>query len=263
LYTPANHIPDQGSRVLDFLLPALLTAFILIAAMLYASVGHAGATAYLAAMALFGLAPEVMRPTALALNILVASIGAFKFYRAGHFSWPFFWPFAVASVPFAYLGGSLALPGSLYRIILGLVLLFAAYRMVGLQSRGSLPEKPKRLPLISAMITGGAIGLLAGLTGIGGGIILSPLIIFFGLGSPRQAAGISAMFILVNSLAGLLGHLPAIENFHPWLPFWALAAALGGWLGAEYGSRRLGNQILLRLLAIVLVIAGLRMVLQL
>lgn len=231
--------------------------------MLYASVGHAGATAYLAAMALFGLAPEVMRPTALALNVLVASIGAFKFYRAGHFSWPFFWPFAVASVPFAFLGGSLALPGALYRIILGLVLLYAAFRMVSLKPLGSLPEELKRLPLIPAMIIGGTIGLLAGLTGIGGGIILSPLIIFFGLGTPRQAAGISAMFILVNSLAGLLGQLPAVENFHPWLPFWAVAATLGGWFGAEYGSRRLGNLILLRLLAIVLVIAGLRMVLQL
>ena len=234
-----------------------LTALIFVAALLYASVGHAGGSGYLAAMALFGIAPEVMKPTALALNILVATIGTFKFYRAGHFSWHVFWPFALGSIPFAFIGGGIALPGYLYKPIVAAVLLYTAYRLF----RGQLAQEQriKKAPFWVALAAGMGIGLLAGLTGTGGGVFLSPLLLFMGWAEMRQTAGVSVAFILVNSIAGILGHLSTVAGLPPVIPLWAVAAVVGGYIGAEFGSRRLGNLTLKRLLAVVLVIAGLKM----
>lgn len=236
-----------------------LAALIFAAALLYSSVGHAGASGYLMAMALFGLAPAVMRPSALTLNILVAAIAAYKFWRAGRFSWPLFWPFALTSIPFAYLGGLLQLPGHYYRPLVGLVLLYAAWHFA---RRPDTEERPLRaLPRPLAIAAGAGLGLLSGLTGVGGGIFLSPLLLMSGWGRLREVAAVAAFFILVNSVAGLLGvisHAPALPAA---LPLWALAAAAGGWIGAEYGSRRLKSEALQRLLAAVLAIAGAKMLL--
>jgi hypothetical protein len=235
-----------------------LTLLIFAAAALYASVGHAGASGYLAAMALFGLAPELMRPTALVLNILVAAVATVKFYRAGCFSWPAFWPFALASVPLAFVGGRLSLPGSLYKPLVALILLYAAYRLLAAKP-GSAPPAAKPIPLWAGLAAGAGIGLLSGLTGVGGGIFLSPLLLFMNWAEPRPTSGVSAAFILVNSIAGLLGQLPSLSDLPTASPLWALAAVAGGWIGAEYGSRRLGNPLIRRVLAVVLVIAGLKM----
>jgi uncharacterized protein len=234
-----------------------LAALILVAALLYASVGHGGGSGYLAAMALFSLAPEVMKPTALTLNILVSAIGTVKFYRAGYFSWAVFWPFALASVPLAFVGGSIALPGHIYQPIVGLVLLFAAYRLW--RSRHQTMPAVKKLPRWLALVLGAAIGLLSGLVGVGGGIFLSPLLVIAGWANARQASAVAAPFILVNSVSGLLGHVAGVAYLPGALALWAAAAVIGGWVGADYGSRRLAGPRLRQALAVVLVIAGLKL----
>lgn len=236
----------------------LLTLLILAAALLYSSVGHGGASGYLAAMALFGTAPEVMRPTALTLNILVASIGTIRYVRVGAMSWALFWPLAITSIPFAYVGGSVQLASGLYRPLVGAVLVYAAWRSFRTaynRSVGVSPPPPKSLLLG----LGAGIGFLSGLTGVGGGIFLSPLLLFFRWAEMRMIAGISAAFILANSIAGLLGLISYSPALPAALPFWAAAALVGALVGSELGSRRLGNPAIQRLLALVLLIAGLKM----
>ncbi len=235
-----------------------LTVLILVGAFLYAAVGHGGGSAYLAAMALFGVAPAVMRPTALALNILVSSLATYKFARAGHFSGQLFWPFALASIPFAALGGSIHLPGELYRPLVGLALWFAAFRL--LRPAPPVAAEPKAPPLWAALLSGAGIGLLSGLTGVGGGIFLSPLVLLMGWADARRTSGISAPFILLNSISGLGAHLAGGGELPAAIPLWGLAALVGGLLGAHYGSQRLANTTLRQLLGLALVIAGAKMV---
>jgi uncharacterized protein len=236
----------------------ILTFVFFAVALLYASVGNAGASAYLAVMALFGIAPAVMKPTALALNILVASVATIKFYRAGYFSWSIFWPFAITSIPFSFLGGSITLTGSFYKSIVGIILIYAAVRLF-LASKTNLAREIKPVKRIWALIFGALIGLLSGLTGLGGGILLSPLLLFMGWAETRQTIGVSAAFILVNSTAGLLGQFTSLYSLPNATPFWAVAVIIGGYIGAEYGSKRLGSVTLRRLLAILLVIAAIKM----
>ena len=237
---------------------ASLAAVIFAAAILYSSVGHAGASGYLAAMALFGVAPEVMKPTALTLNIAVAVITSVRFYRAGHFSWSLSWPFLASSVPLAFVGGAVTLPGGVYRALVGLVLLFAAYRLFWYRE----VERERRRPRIAAALLWGAVlGFVSGLTGVGGGIFLSPLLLFMGWATFREAAGASAVFILLNSAAGLLGHLSSVQSLPPTALVWAVAAVLGGLVGSELGVRRMAEVTLRRLLGVVLVIAGVKLIL--
>ena len=233
----------------------VLPVMIFLAAILYSSVGHAGASGYLAAMALFGVAPMVMKPSALALNILVASIATYRFYRAGSFSWKIFWPFAVASIPLAFVGGALAIPDPLYKKILGGVLWVAAWRL-WLRDRAFTQEEVRPLPTVPAIGIGAGMGLLSGLTGVGGGIFLSPLLWFTRWAEPRTIAGVSAAFILVNSIAGMLGLLSKPVEWPFALPIWAVSAVAGGTVGSRLGSRRLGTTALKYLLAVVLIIAG-------
>ncbi len=235
---------------------ALITC-IFAAAALYSSVGHGGASGYLAAMALFGIAPESMRPAALMLNILVAAIGTVQFHRAGCFSWPVFWPFALASIPFAFVGGALTLPGPIYNKAVGLVLLFASYRLL----RGAYVSSGKRIPVPIGLLCGAAIGLLSGLTGTGGGIFLSPLLLLMGWAEIKVSAGVSAAFILVNSFSGILGLLTKPTSLPDLLPYWAMAAVAGGLLGSALGSRRLGSRSLRSLLAFVLGLAAAKLLL--
>lgn len=237
----------------------ILAALIFVAALLYSSVGHAGASGYLAAMALMNISPAAMRPTALTLNILVAIIATTKYYRVGAFSWRLFWPFALASIPFAYLGGALTLPGHIYKPLVGTVLIYAAWRSFctahqPAQATGDRPHLSLLLPL------GAGLGFLSGLTGVGGGIFLSPLLLFFNWAEVKVISGIAAAFILVNSVAGLLGVITSAPTLPSALPYWAVAAMAGGFIGAEYGSRRLGNPAIQKLLAVVLVIAGAKMI---
>lgn len=232
----------------------LVAAAMLGAAFLYSSVGHGGGSAYLAVMALFGFAPGVMKPTALSLNVLVASIAAWRFHRAGHFSWPLFWPFAAASVPAAFLGGALTLPGDLYRLVVGALLLFAAVRLAAAR-RPSADGDEGRPILPLALAAGGAIGFLSGLVGVGGGIFLSPILIVAGWATPHTTAGVAALFILVNSGAGLAGHLFTGVSLPAAIPLWAAAVLGGGWIGAAYGVR-VSKLRMRRLLAVVLVVAA-------
>jgi uncharacterized membrane protein YfcA len=230
---------------------------IFIAAVLYSSVGHGGGSAYLAAMALFNIAPDSMRPASLTLNIFVATIAVVQFYRAGCFSWSILWPFAVASVPAAFLGGWLTLPARAYKIAVGVVLLFAAGRLVW----KPVADSSRQIPKLAALLSGAAIGLLSGLTGTGGGIFLSPLLLVMGWSETKQSAGVSAAFILVNSIAGVVGLMTKPVTFPPMLPYWIVVAVLGGIIGSELGRRRLTNPTLRRLLAVVLIIAGLKLIL--
>ena len=237
----------------------VLTALIFMAALLYSSVGHAGASGYLAAMAFVGVAPAVMKPAALTLNILVAVIAAVKYCRAGAFSWHLFWPFALASSPFAYLGGTLTLPGHVYKPLVGAVLIYAAWRSFR-TATGPAPPRGARPHWAFLLLAGSALGFLSGLTGVGGGIFLSPLLLFFRWAEARVISGIAAAFILVNSVAGLLGVVTAATALPATLPYWAAAAVAGGYAGAEYGSRRLGNPAIQKLLALALLIAGAKMI---
>ena len=236
----------------------ILTCLIFAAALLYSTVGHGGASGYLAAMALFGIAPDVMKPTALVLNLFVASVGTFRYARAGCFSWKIFWPFAATSIPFAFVGGMWKLPPSAYKLILGSVLLFAAWRLAIKQSAHA-PAEPKPIILPLALLFGAIIGLLSGLTGVGGGIFLSPLLLLLGWADIRKTAGVSVTFILVNSISGLLGHIESVRSLPHEIIWWVPAAFIGGLIGAELGSRRLTPLVMRRLLAAVLVVAGLKM----
>jgi uncharacterized protein len=237
----------------------LLAVLILVIALLYSTVGHAGASGYIAAMALFGMAPVIMKPTALTLNIIVALIGAVRFYRAGFFSWRTFWPFAVTSIPAAYVGGSLTLPVPVYKSVVGIVLFYSAVRLFW--NAGSADNKKTSLvPIWVALIAGAAIGLLSGLTGVGGGIFLSPVLLLMHWATTKETSGVSAAFILVNSIAGLIGQYPAIANLPDSLVYWAPAALIGGWIGSELGTRVLPASNIRKWLSVVLVLAGLKLI---
>ena len=240
---------------------ALLALGMLLAAFGYAAVGHGGASAYIAAKALAGVAPAEMRPIALLLNIIVSSLGSWKFHRAGYFRWRLFWPFAVVSIPMAYLGGAITRPGSAYRILVGAVLLYAAWQLWRSGKSGEEMREVCEPPLGWAMLIGAAMGLLAGLTGVGGGIFLSPLLLMLGWAGTKQTSAVAAPFILVNSLAGLAAVFIAQSATLPgYVAILAPAVLVGGWLGAEYGSRRFANPLVRRLLAIVLGLAGAKMI---
>lgn len=239
----------------------VLAVAFFVAAILYASVGHAGASAYLAAMGLVGVAPQTMRPTALALNILVASIVTVRFHLAGQVAWRAVLPFVIGSIPMAFIGGGLTLPTGVYKPLAGVVLLAAAARLAWTSGRAAAQEEPPpRVPFVPAVGVGGAIGLLSGLVGTGGGIFLTPLLLFLRWSGTRAAAGISAAFILANSISGLLGNVAAVATLPPALPIWLIAVAAGGLVGAEAGARRLGTVGFRRALAAVLLVAGLKLI---
>ena len=236
---------------------ALLAIGILVIAFLYSSVGHAGASGYIAVMSLLSVAPDVIKPTALTLNILVASIGAWQFWRAGHFSWRLFWPFALLAVPLAFVGGYLNLPAQVFKVLVGIILLYSAVRFL-------LPAPPEQdpgePPRAVAIASGGVIGFLAGLTGTGGGIFLTPLLLLARWARVKTAAAVSALFILFNSVAGLLGNIGSTRKFPTFALVLVAAAAIGGSIGSYFGSRRFDPAVIKRLLAIVLIIAGSKLI---
>ena len=238
----------------ETLLALILAIFVV--AFLYSSVGHAGASGYIAVMGLASLSPAVIKPSALVLNVLVASIGSWQFYRAGHFRWRLFWPFALLSIPMAFVGGALTLPTHWFKILVGIVLLLSAANFLwrpGDDEPGAEPSLPVCLG------AGGVLGLFAGLTGTGGGIFLTPLMLLMRWARTKQVAATSALFILVNSLAGLAGNASAAKSIPDLVWPLAGAAVLGGSLGSFLGSKRLPPVAIKRLLALVLVIAGLHL----
>lgn len=237
----------------------LLAVLFFAAALLYSSVGHAGASAYLAAMALVGVAPETMRPTALVLNLFVATIVIIRFARAGHLPWRNLVPLAAGSIPAAFLGGSIHLPGDIYRPLVGIVLVAGAVRLATATAAADEEGRPG-VPIVPGVVAGATIGLLAGLTGTGGGIFLTPLLVLAAWTGTRDAAGVSGAFILVNSLAGIAGLLTGGVSLPPAIPLWVASVAAGGLIGSRVGAARFSILNLRRALAVVLVLAAAKLV---
>lgn len=235
---------------------ALLMA---LAAALYSSVGHGGASAYLAIMALFAVAPEVMRPTALALNLVVAGLAAARYWYRGQTNIRLLLAFAVTATPAAFLGGAIHLPADIYRPLVGALLWAAALRLFW-QPKALAYRDVTAPSLAITLPAGAALGLLAGLTGTGGGIFLSPLIILFGWEQPRHTSGVAAGFIVLNSLAGLAGNLAGFSALPTELPVLVGAVAAGALLGTWLGVERLPRERLLQALGLVLAIAGYKLI---
>ena len=262
--------------VLDANLPYIAAALFAFAAFLYASVGHGGASGYLAVMALLGFAPLVFRSTSLSLNIAVASIAFIVFARQtphiGAWLWRILLPFVVTAMPAAYFAAQWQLDTKIHKVLVGFVLLYSAWRLLaGLtEKQAALVEKQATLVQASPRqntpaqwagraAIGLALGVLSGLTGVGGGIFLSPLLIFMGLCTVRQSAPIAAAFIVLNSISGLAGAWQAGAIFSPHLTMWLLAAVSGGIFGARWGAKRVNARVLRWMLAAVLVVAGLKL----
>ena len=238
----------------DVLIPHLGLA-IAASAALYSSVGHGGASTYIALMALAGLAPEEVRPAALVLNIAVAGSGAWRFVRAGRFDGRVFWPFAIAAIPAAFLAGRIDVPENIYRPLLVFALAAAALRyLIWPQIDATKPGAPPSL--LVALPSGAALGALAGLTGIGGGVYLSPLLVFAGWADPQRATGIAACFIVVNSLAGLAGRTASLAMLPTFLPWLVGAAIVGALVGTTWSLKGLNKAGVLRVLGAVLGIAA-------
>lgn len=235
---------------------AALLAFIAFAALLYSSVGHGGASGYLAAMALFGVAPVFMKPAALAMNIAVAAVVFYRLWRAGYFDARLFWPFAVGSIPLAFVGGALTLPGGAYIILVAAALVVAASRLLWKTQDHDASSTPNAWV---ALVSGAFLGFLSGLTGVGGGVFLSPLLLLLRWANMRTTAAVSAAFILVNSIAGLAGHASVGPHWPAQLPALMLAALAGAVIGSELAVRRLAPVTLRRVLGVVLVIAAAKM----
>lgn len=235
----------------------LFLSLLPIVAFLYASVGHGGASGYLALMALFSFAPESMKPTALLLNLFVAGIAFYHYYRAGHFNRKLFLAFALSSIPLAFIGGMITIDASVYKKILAILLVFAILKMLNVFGKES--DQIKNIKIWQGLIIGGLIGFFSGLIGIGGGIILTPVILLLHWGKMKEAAAVSALFIWVNSGAGLMGQLTSGAVLSSQSFLLVALALLGGWFGSYYGSKKFNNSSLRYLLAFVLIIASVKL----
>ena len=228
-----------------------------IVAFLYASVGHGGASGYLALMAIFSFAPETMKPTALLLNLFVAGIAFYHYYKAGYFNKKLFLSFALASIPLAFVGGMIEVDASIYKKLLAVLLIFAILKMLNVFGKES--EYIKQVKLWQGLAVGAAIGFFSGLIGIGGGIILTPIILLLHWGKMKEAAAVSALFIWVNSAAGLIGQISSGVKISSQAFILVGVALVGGFLGSYYGSRKFNNSLLRYVLAFVLIIASVKL----
>jgi uncharacterized protein len=241
------------SLTMIFLLLLFVVAF------LYAAVGHGGASGYLALMAIFGMAPEFMKPTALLLNLFVSLSAFVLFYKEGHFKWKIFLPFALASIPLSFLGGMISLDASVYKKILGILLLIPVIKLAAFPNKEY--DDLKQSSFLLSLLIGACIGFLSGLIGIGGGIILSPVLLLLAWTDQKQTAAISALFIFVNSMSGLAGQLTKGIEFQSGMVAFVGVAFAGGSLGAWFGARRFNQNILKYLLAVVLLMASIKLLL--
>ena len=224
-----------------------------IVSFLYASVGHGGASGYLALMALFSFAPETMKPTALLLNLFVAGISFYYYFKEGHFNKRLFLSFAISSIPFAFLGGTIEVDASIYKKILAILLVFAILKMLNVFGKES--TKIKNVKPWQGLLVGSIIGFFSGLIGIGGGIILTPVILLLHWGKMKEAAAVSALFIWVNSASGLIGQFTTGVSINKDSFILVAIALIGGVLGGYFGSKKINNQNLRYILAFVLVMA--------
>lgn len=235
----------------------LFLAILPIISFLYSSVGHGGASGYLALMALFSFAPETMKPTALLLNLFVAGISFYYYYKAGHFNKKLFLTFAIASIPLAFIGGTIEIDASIYKKILAILLVFAILKMLNVFGKTSSQIVPVKL--WQGLVFGGIIGFFSGLIGIGGGIILTPLILVLHWGNMKEAAAVSALFIWVNSVAGLIGQISSGVVLEKSAFLMVAIALIGGVLGGYLGSKKINNQWLRYILSFVLIIASIKL----
>lgn len=236
-----------------------LLFILLVVSFLYSSIGHGGASGYIAMLSIIGMSSEIIRPSALVLNVFVATISFIQYYRGGYFKWNLFYPFALLSVPMAYLGSFVELDPTWYKHIIGICLIIAVLRIIGLfQPKDEVISKPA--PLIIALMIGAVLGFLSGMIGIGGGIILSPIILIFGWGNLKETAAVSALFIVVNSIAGIIGLWGQKISWSHELPFWIVITILGGFLGAYWGSKKAENKTLKHVLAVVLLFAAFKLI---
>lgn len=237
----------------------LFMALLPLVAFLYSSVGHGGASGYLALMALFSFAPNTMKPTALLLNVFVSGIAFYHYYKAGHFNKKLFFAFAMASIPLAFVGGAIEVDATIYKKILGVLLIFAILKMLDIFGKDRSSLKP--IKIWQGLIIGGIIGFFSGLIGIGGGIILTPVILILHWGKMKEAAAVSALFIWVNSVSALIGQVSSGVVISSQTFLLALIAFIGGFLGSYYGSKIYNNKSLKYLLAVVLIIASIKLIL--
>lgn len=231
--------------------------FIVLVAFLYSSIGHGGASGYLALMAIFSVNPEIMRSSALILNLFVAGISFIAYYRGGYFKSKILIPFIITSIPFAFLGASLEINPKAYKVILGIFLFLAVLRILFLK-----PKEKSNLdhpPILPALLIGAGLGFFSGMIGIGGGIILSPILILLGWANIKQAAAVSAIFIFLNSGAGLMGIVQAGFVGNAQIPVWILAALCGGLMGSFAGSYKFSTVRLQYILAFVLILASFKL----
>ncbi len=236
----------------------LFYSLLLIIAFLYASVGHGGASGYLALMTFFSFSPDTMKPAALIINIAVSLIAFIQYYRNGHFRWSLFLPFAVASIPAAFIGGLITVNAGFYKKTLAVLLLFSVIKLLGVKIKINNFELKQNI-LISILI-GAFIGLLSGMIGIGGGIILSPLILLLHWADMKQTAAVSALFIFVNSLAGLAGLFIKGFDYKPEIGMMLIIAFVGGLVGSYFGAKKFESNLLSKILALVLVIACVKLI---
>ena len=242
------------------ILPYLSYLLIFIMAFMYSSVGHGGASGYLAILAMLGASQIVMKRSALLLNIFVSGIAFIQYYRNGHFKFKLFWPFALGSFPAAFAGALIPLQDGTYKRILGICLIFSVIRLVIGVRQIEDQNECRELKIWAGIVTGIIIGMISGMIGIGGGIILSPVILLFNWGKMKETAAVSALFIFLNSVSGLTGVLSSGIKI-PDLAYPLLGAAiLGGLIGSYFGSKRFDFQILKYMLAVVLVIASLKLI---
>lgn len=240
--------------ITDLIIPLCLV----LVGFLYAAVGHGGASGYIAVLSIFGIPVTAYRPFILILNIVVAGFSFSQYYKAGYFNWSLTWPFLLTSIPFAFLGAQIHIEKEHYNLLLGLALIFPIVKLLGFTPIERGAYKP--LNIVYAIIFGAIIGLISGLLNIGGGIFLSPLIILMAWANTKEAAASAALFIVLNSLAGLAGNFPNQAIFNHSNYIWFIAAILGGFAGAFLGSRRFAVATVRYLLTIVLSIAAFKLI---
>lgn len=240
----------------------MLSVAFLVTALIYAAVGQAGASGYIAIMGLAGFGPLAMKTTALSLNLLVAGIGTVLFLRAGRLSWRNVWPFAILGFPFSMLGGALHLPEGIYYPIVGVVLVLSALQIArtAISGKAARSDAPVTPPFVAALATGAIIGFVSGTTGTGGGVFLAPIILTMNWATARQTAATTAVYNLINSFAALIGAYAAWDHIPSSLPVWMVAVTAGGTIGAYFGSRYLSDRWLRGILSLLLLMSGIKLI---
>ncbi len=236
-----------------------LLVILFLVSFLYSSIGHGGASGYIAVLSIIGMSSTIVRPSALILNVFVASISFYQYYKGGYFRWKLFYPFALLSIPMAYLGSFVALDPIWYKRIVGACLILGVWRILGaFNSKNNATTK--QAPFVLCLLIGAGLGFLSGMIGIGGGIILSPIILILGWGNLKETSAVSALFIVVNSIAGILGLWGQHITWPSQLTLWIGVAIVGGFIGAYWGSKKAQPHVLKNVLAIVLLFAAFKLI---